>query len=87
MTESTALFQGLIRNADWALNSLTNEQPFDCEGFMDITDAELLLYRNAYQDGVDAARSHCDICPARAEAGQRALVSGCDLLLRHGIEN
>jgi len=54
---------------------------------MDITDAELLLYRNAYQDGVDAARSRCDICPARAEAGQPALVSGYDLLLRHGIEN
>ena len=54
---------------------------------MDITDAELLLYRNALQDGVDAPRSRCDICPARAEAGQSVLVSGCDVLLRPGIEN
>lgn len=87
MTESAALSQGLIPRLGRELNSLTNEQSFDCEGFMDITDAELLLYRNAYQDGVDAARSRCDICPARAEAGQPVLVSGSDLLLRHGIEN
>ncbi len=45
------------------------------------------LYRLAYQDGVRAARARCDVCPARCEDGEPALITGRDVLLRQGIEN
>jgi hypothetical protein len=45
------------------------------------------LYQIAFEDGRQFARLRCDVCPARIEDGQPALITGRDLLLRSGIEN
>ena len=46
-----------------------------------------MLYWIAFREGEQFARRRCDVCPARVEDGQPALITARDLLLRNGIEN